>query len=86
VRCLLQSSPAAVAGGGGGGDASAANQSTQIALETAINNKLPALVGGKIPVDASVSITGGATEAKQDTGNSSLSSINGKITDCTLAL
>lgn len=34
---------------------------------TSIDGKLPALVGGKIPVDASVSITGGATEAKQDT-------------------
>lgn len=34
---------------------------------TSIDGKLPALVGGKIPVDASVSISGGATEAKQDT-------------------
>jgi hypothetical protein len=41
-------------GGGGGGDASAANQATQIALETAIRDRLPAaLVSGRLVVDAS---------------------------------
>lgn len=34
---------------------------------TSIDAKLPALIGGKIPVDADVSITGVSTEAKQDT-------------------
>lgn len=44
---------------------------------TSIDGKLPALVGGKIPVDASVSITGVATEAKQDVIISDTSSIAG---------
>ncbi|MEH1777086.1 hypothetical protein [Nostoc sp.] len=41
-------------GSGGGGDASATNQQSQIALETAIRDRLPnALVGGRLPVDGS---------------------------------
>ncbi|MEH1821522.1 MAG: hypothetical protein V7L31_20985 [Nostoc sp.] len=41
-------------GSGGGGDASATNQSAQIALETAIRDRLPnALLGGRLPVDGS---------------------------------
>jgi hypothetical protein len=34
-------------GGGGGGDASAANQATQIGLETSIRDRLPATLGTK---------------------------------------
>ena len=60
------------------GGATEDKQDAQIVLETSIDGKLPALVGGKIPVDATIS--GIATEAKQDTGNSSLSSIDGKFT------
>src|SRR2546422_9331242 len=41
------------AGGGGSGDASAANQTTEISKLTSIDGKLPALSGGKIPVDNS---------------------------------
>jgi hypothetical protein len=41
-------------GSGGGGDASATNQQSQIALETAIRDRLPsALVGGRLPTDGS---------------------------------
>ncbi|MEH1828259.1 MAG: hypothetical protein V7L22_23480 [Nostoc sp.] len=41
-------------GSGGGGDASATNQQSQIAIETAIRDRLPsALVGGRLPVDGS---------------------------------
>jgi hypothetical protein len=41
-------------GSGGGGDASATNQQSQIALETAIRDRLPtALVGGRLAVDGS---------------------------------
>ncbi len=58
---------------------------------TAINGKTATLVSGRVPVDGSgvtqpVSVaslplpTGAATEAKQDTGNSSLSSIDSKFT------
>ncbi|MEH1976087.1 MAG: hypothetical protein V7L02_23310, partial [Nostoc sp.] len=41
-------------GSGGGGDASATNQQSQIALETAIRDRLPnALVNGRLPTDGS---------------------------------
>jgi hypothetical protein len=39
-----------VAGGGGGGDATAANQMAGNASLTSIGGKIPALVGGRIPV------------------------------------
>lgn len=38
------------------------------------------LVAGTVPVSGTVSVSGGATSAKQDTGNTSLASIDGKIT------
>lgn len=50
---------------------------------TSIDSKTPALVGGKVPVDATVSSTvlptGASTAALQTTGNSTLSSILAKI-------
>lgn len=56
-------------GGGGAGDASAANQLTQIGLETSIRDRLPsALVSGRLSVDGSgvtqpVSVANGADQA-----------------------
>jgi hypothetical protein len=71
-----------ISSGGGGGDASSANQLLQLTeLEeinidldslTSINNKLPALIGGKIPVDiASLNVTvdNANLEISNDTGN-----------------
>lgn len=46
-----------VGGGGGGGDASAANQSTQIALETAIRDRLPATPHTQPLTDAQIRAT-----------------------------
>lgn len=43
-------------GGGGGGDASAANQTTQIGIETAIRDRLPASLGAKA-ASASLAVT-----------------------------
>jgi hypothetical protein len=54
-------------GGGGGGDATAANQTTQIGLETSTRNAVQS-IDGKV-----------ATETKQDAGNASLVSIDGKL-------
>jgi hypothetical protein len=88
-------------GGAGGGDASAANQTTQIArADTAnaslasIDGKTPALgqalAASSVPVilpSATITtltppaaITGFATSARQDTGNTALTSIDGKLT------
>lgn len=56
-------------GGGGSGDASAANQLTQIGLETSIRDRLPtSLVSGRLAVDASavtqpVSVANGSDQA-----------------------
>lgn len=38
------------------GDATAGNQTTEIAKLTSIDGKLPALIGGRVPVDASVTL------------------------------
>ncbi len=47
------------------GSATGANQLLQLAQETAINGKLPALVGGKVPVDVgTVTVTGGLTDTQ----------------------
>jgi hypothetical protein len=78
-------------GVGGGGDATAANQATGNISLSAINDKLPALSGGMVPVDGSGATqpisaaalplpSGAATSAKQDTANSSLASIDSKLT------
>lgn len=71
------------------GAATSAKQDTGNSSLSSIDGKIPATVGGKVPVDASgssVSVTGtvplptgAATSAKQDTGNTSLSSIDGKL-------
>lgn len=51
VQCDEDGSIGGASSGGGGGDASAANQASQITLETAIRDRLPtALVSGAIPV------------------------------------
>jgi hypothetical protein len=71
-----------ISSGGGGGDASSANQLLQLTeLEeinidldslTSINNKLPALIGGKIPVDITslnVTVDNANLEISNDIGN-----------------
>jgi hypothetical protein len=78
-------------GGGGGGDATAANQVLEIAALNSIDTKTPALgqalAAGSVPVVLTAaqistltppSNTGYATSAKQDTGNTSLASIDTK--------
>jgi hypothetical protein len=65
--------------GGGGGDASAANQTTEIAKLTSIDNKITAVNTGAVVVSSSALPSGAATSAKQDTGNTSLGSIDGKL-------
>lgn len=69
------------------GASTAAKQDTGNASLASIDTKTPALVGGKVPVDASgssVSVisstlpTGAATSALQTTGNASLASIDTK--------
>lgn len=70
--------------------ATSANQVTEIARLTSIDNKTPALVAGRQPVDGSgviqpISATslplpsGASTSALQTSGNASLTSIDGKI-------
>lgn len=59
------------------GGATAAKQDTEIASLASIDGKLPALVGGAVPVAVPVGVS---TSAKQDTGNTLLASIDGKIT------
>jgi hypothetical protein len=82
-------------GGGGGGDASAGNQVTQTSVLNAINTKTPGLgasnTAGSSPVviasDQVVPVfasslplpTGAALATNQATGNSLLSSLDGKI-------
>ena len=68
--------------GGGGGDASAANQTNgnQKTQVVDAGGEAVTVTGGKLDVNASVDTTGLATSAKQDTGNTSLASIDGKIT------
>jgi hypothetical protein len=80
-------------GGGGGGDASAANQVTEIAKLTSIDDKTPALgqalAAASVPVvlpaaqittlTPPAAITGFATSAKQDTIITGLSSIDGHV-------
>jgi len=72
------------------GAATAAKQDTTIASLASVDGKLPALSGGRIPVDPSgvtqpVSAaalplpSGAATSALQTTGNGSLSAIDGKL-------
>ena len=56
-------------GGGGGGDASAANQTSQIALETSMDASLTTIKNKDF-----------STAAKQDTGNASLASLDGRVT------
>lgn len=46
---------------------------------TSIDGKLPALVAGKIPVDAAVSISGVSTEAKQDTLIAAVDAVEGLL-------
>ncbi len=58
------------------GGATAAKQDAEIASLASIDGKLPALVGGAVPVAVPVGVS---TSAKQDTGNISLASIDGKI-------
>ncbi len=78
------------------GLATSANQVTELASLASIDGKTPALgqalAAGSVPVVLTASqlttltppaaITGFATSAKQDTGNTSLASIDGKITAC----
>lgn len=61
-------------GGGGGGDASASNQVIGNNKLTSIDNKTPALVGGKVPVE----VVGSATETTQASNNTKLTSIDDK--------
>jgi hypothetical protein len=59
--------------GGSGGDASAANQQSQIEVESQIRDRLPsALVGGRLPVDVqslSVTVNNAQLEIANDSGN-----------------
>ena len=71
----------AFSGGGGGGDATAANQTTEIArltsILTALGGGLPsALLSGALNVSSNVL----ATAALQTAGNASLASIDSKLT------
>lgn len=71
-------------GTGGGGDASAANQTTEIAKLTSIDGKTPALGATTAAASSPVAIATDqfstlATAVKQDTGNTSLGSIDGKL-------
>jgi hypothetical protein len=61
-------------GGGGGGDASSANQLLQLTELEEINTKTPTLVGGKVPVDVSLSTISSST----------VTSISAIATDTTL--
>lgn len=47
---------------------------------TSIDAKTPALVNGKVPVDGSFTVTGGATEAKQDTLIAAVDGVEGLLT------
>lgn len=74
--------PATVSGGGLG-DASAANQATQITAANSTNTKLDSLLTelqnkADLTETQPVSVSGGATSAKQDTGNTSVASIDTK--------
>lgn len=85
----------AAGGGSGGGDASAANQLLGNASLTSIDAKTPALgqalAAASVPIVLTAAqlttltppaaIAGYATSAKQDTGNTSLASIDSKLTN-----
>lgn len=84
---IAQTSVAASTPGGSTAD----NQAVEIDLLTSLDNKAPALASGRVPVDGSgvtqpVSAaalplpSGASTAARQDTTNTTLSSIDGKIT------
>ncbi|MEW6494509.1 MAG: hypothetical protein AB1589_18630 [Cyanobacteriota bacterium] len=75
IKSLLSSG-----GGTGGGDATAANQTTQIGLETTIRDSVtdlagrlpPALIEGRLPVDVqslSVTVNNASLEIANDSGN-----------------
>jgi len=72
--------PVTLSGGGGGGDATAANQTTMIGhladIETAVQGTL-AVSAASLPLPS-----GASSAANQATGNTSLASIDGKITAC----
>ena len=68
--------------GGGGGDATAANQASQIALETAIRDKLIELAGYTDTLEALLTTLNGyvdGLESLQTTANSTQSAISGFV-------
>lgn len=70
---LITSFGGGSSGTGGSGDASAANQASQIALETQIRDRLPAfLINGRLAVDVqslNVSVSNAQLEIANDVGN-----------------
>ena len=60
-------------GGGGGGDASATNQLTEIARLEAIRDRLPSLVGNRMPVASGVPTANTATILSLQTASSGAS-------------
>jgi hypothetical protein len=70
-------------GGGGGGDASAANQATQIGLETAIRDRLPATIGPKAAAAALATVAAPFTPTPGSTASHACSTTPLAAVACT---